>query len=565
MFIRSLIIERFRGLEHLEWQPPGRVNCLIGPGDSGKSTILSAIELVLDPRSTPTTSEYDYFRRRVEDGFQITAVLGDLAEDAVSAMRTPPLHGWLGDTLRPVPDEEGAEAVLVARVLGSPDLELNHVLVAPGDADEVPFGVANRRRLLLSRVSTGARAATEFRLGRGTLLDRHATGSTLRAALRAAVADASAGLELPKEANEALVRLRTLFTEAGLPEDLHLSIITPQGWSLLTLVGLLEGVKPEEAVPLALAGAGTRQLALFRLAAALMEGSPVVLLDEPELGLEPYRQRRLVAEVREAIGEHGQAFLTTHSPAVLEALQIGEVSRLPVSGSPVALDGAHIGRIQRQAPDALLSRLPVLCEGDTEAGFLEPILNHLAATDGLADIDALGIRLVARIGQPLILDEAEQVLQAGLACGVFVDNEDNLAGRRAALTAEARCAFGTWDGVRDIEEAIAAWLPWNELRRVLDLAAQLRGRPTTDFLQQVGESIGKPGKATIEELRDEFGEAKAREAFAGAMRAKDNAWFKSIEGGQALGELLLEIGLPQEIDQVVRVFWQRVRQESGWA
>jgi ABC-type hemin transport system ATPase subunit len=39
VFIRSLTIERFRGLERLEWQPPGRVNCLIGPGDAGKSTI----------------------------------------------------------------------------------------------------------------------------------------------------------------------------------------------------------------------------------------------------------------------------------------------------------------------------------------------------------------------------------------------------------------------------------------------------------------------------------------------------------------------------------------------
>jgi hypothetical protein len=33
------------------------------------------------------------FRRGVEDGFQITAVLKDLDEDSVSAMETPSLHG----------------------------------------------------------------------------------------------------------------------------------------------------------------------------------------------------------------------------------------------------------------------------------------------------------------------------------------------------------------------------------------------------------------------------------------------------------------------------------------
>jgi hypothetical protein len=109
VFVRSLTIERFRGLEHLEWQPPGRVNCLIGPGDAGKSTILSAIEMVLDPRPSPTTSEYDYFRRRVEEDFRITAVLGDLDDQAVSAMRTPPLQGWLDGKLQPLPDEDGAD------------------------------------------------------------------------------------------------------------------------------------------------------------------------------------------------------------------------------------------------------------------------------------------------------------------------------------------------------------------------------------------------------------------------------------------------------------------------
>jgi putative ATP-dependent endonuclease of OLD family len=483
----------------------------------------------------------------------------------MSAMRTPPFQGWLDGELRDLSDEDGAEPVLVARVKGSPELELEHVLVALGDAGEETFGVANRRRLLLARVATGARASTELRLGRGTLLDRHASGSTLRAALRTAVAEASAGLQLPAEADEALARLRQLFTEAGLPDDLHLSIITPQGWSLLALVGLLEGVKADEAVPLALAGAGTRQLALFRLAAALMQGSPIVLLDEPELGLEPYRQRRLITEVRDALGDRGQAFLTTHSPAVLEALETGEISRLSRLVDPIVLSGVHAGRVQRESPDALLSRLPVLCEGDTEAGFLGPILNHIAAADDLPSIDALGIRLVPRGGQPQILDEAEGLLQAGLACGLFVDNEATHSGRREALAREPQCAFGTWVGVRNIEEAVATWLPWDELGRVIDLGAQLRSRPALDLLQQVGVHIGKPGKSSLEDLRDEFDENAVRKALAAAMQSKNSPWFKSLVGGRSLGELLLEVGTPTEVDRVVKAFWERVYKESGWA
>lgn len=62
----------------------------------------------------------------------------------------------------------------------------------------------------------------------------------------------------------------------------------------------------------------------------------------------------------------------------------------------------------------------------------------------------------------------------------------------------------------------------------------------------------------------EFGEEKVREGVACAMQSKNRAWFKTIEGGQALGDLLLELGLPQEVDEVLWDFWQRVQQEAAW-
>jgi len=36
--------ENFRAVKGLRWLPGAGVNCLIGPGDSGKSTILDAID-----------------------------------------------------------------------------------------------------------------------------------------------------------------------------------------------------------------------------------------------------------------------------------------------------------------------------------------------------------------------------------------------------------------------------------------------------------------------------------------------------------------------------------------
>ena len=50
MRIRHISIKNFRGIKELDWKVTGDFVCLIGPGDSTKSTILDAIECALYPR-----------------------------------------------------------------------------------------------------------------------------------------------------------------------------------------------------------------------------------------------------------------------------------------------------------------------------------------------------------------------------------------------------------------------------------------------------------------------------------------------------------------------------------
>ncbi len=56
--IRQVRIERFRGIQSLVWAPGPGINGLIGPGDSGKSTILDAIDLLLSARRTSTFTRF---------------------------------------------------------------------------------------------------------------------------------------------------------------------------------------------------------------------------------------------------------------------------------------------------------------------------------------------------------------------------------------------------------------------------------------------------------------------------------------------------------------------------
>ena len=48
--VRHVSIRNFRGIKALDWSVPTRLTCLIGPGDSTKTTVLDAVELALSPK-----------------------------------------------------------------------------------------------------------------------------------------------------------------------------------------------------------------------------------------------------------------------------------------------------------------------------------------------------------------------------------------------------------------------------------------------------------------------------------------------------------------------------------
>lgn len=78
--IRLLEIKNFRSIKDLAWQPAAGINCLIGPGDSGKSTILDAIDLCLGARRTVQFTDADFSELNVQSPIEITITLGDLSD-----------------------------------------------------------------------------------------------------------------------------------------------------------------------------------------------------------------------------------------------------------------------------------------------------------------------------------------------------------------------------------------------------------------------------------------------------------------------------------------------------
>jgi predicted ATP-dependent endonuclease of OLD family len=93
--IRQIEIKNFRGISALTWDPTPGINCLVGPGDSGKSTILDAIDLCLGARRTVQFSDSDFYQLDVTKPVSISVTVGELS-DALKAMDAYGLYlrGW---------------------------------------------------------------------------------------------------------------------------------------------------------------------------------------------------------------------------------------------------------------------------------------------------------------------------------------------------------------------------------------------------------------------------------------------------------------------------------------
>jgi putative ATP-dependent endonuclease of OLD family len=590
MQIRRLTFTRFRRFEQFVWHPQPGINCLVGPGDSGKTTVLEAIGRATSPGPPGPASEHDYWRRHTEDEFEMELVLGNLSKPLLGAYAVAPLWGWKGpgEDLLDAPVDD-TEAVFVLVVRGTADLEVEHRLRSP-KGDELNFSSAQRGLLGLCRIGEMRGSSREFRMARGSLLERVLGREDVRGATARAMREASRDLNLSENIKQGLADLGTRLQREGVTaETARLEVLSPPGQSLLGLLGLALG-EPGEAVPLAYSGQGAQRLASFVLATSLTDAPALVVMDELEVGLEPYRQRLLVGRLRDLVEKSdGQAFLTTHSPTVLAELEIGELHRLyvapatdipPTNSGLAAVEGPVVAeasvrastvpqaRIQslssalkrtvREDPEVLLCRLPVVCEGQTELQLLRELLDALILTPGTT-LAALGVRLVDGRGQPQAFDVIAGLLEADFRVGAFLDVENEHSGRRDRLEGDGRVALGSFRA-RCTEEALAQRLPEALLDELVDVGSEHVPGIGHGRRQHLNSELGQPGELSPSELASDKGWAAVRTALGSA--AAKQGWFKQREAAHWLARWLADGRLPAPMRANLSAFWADL---SRWA
>lgn len=543
MRIRRLDIENFRGISQLTWIVPDKRTffTLVGPGDSTKTTLLTAVERALSDRWNITFQDTDFHRGDVESAISIRVALVDLPEElmALDALGAC-LCGINPDGSLTHDPQEDNQACVVVELFVQSDLEPQWRAYRPGDSDPTPIKASLRARFGVYRVDE--RVDTHLRWSRTSALGKlteasHGTKNTLTQANRAARDAVSAHLspDLTVLAGQIKTEMEQLGSASfqDLKPGLDLSLNSAQG-----NLALFDGT-----VPLMNYGLGTRRLAATAVQQLAHQGSAVLLVDEVEYGLEPHRLVHLLNRLRQP-GVYAQAFVTTHSPTALQHLDAADLVMVRATdGTSVArsLDTpSDLQAVIRSSPEAFLSRRILLGEGKTEYGLiLAKLAEWDAARGDQPPSSTLGVIGVEGGGSnaPKV---ALNLLKVGYEVTVLMDSDDPKANERVPEIEAAGGVVVQWADGLNTEGAICSQLDKAGLTALIALAIDVQDNPDAAN-QSVTSQLAKYGAPKVDapaQVESWIATSAAQAQAIVALAAHKCGWFKNVEKGKRLAAFM---------------------------
>jgi putative ATP-dependent endonuclease of OLD family len=536
--IRKIEIQNFRGIKDFGWLPSDGINCLIGPGDSGKSSILDAIDYCVGARRNIQFSDADFFRLDVEQPILILITLGEL-DDALKNMDVYGMYvrGFDAHTgeIEDEPEKE-AETVLTVRLTVSSDLEPVWSLVsdrAEAQGQTRNLNWADRVRLAPTRI--GAMAEYHLGWGRGSVLNRISEErADASAALAKAARDARAafGDDAQDQLEETLAIVAATAKELGIPvgDDIRAMLDA----HAVSFTGGTISLHDEHGVPLRGLGVGSTRLLIAGLQRKAAAESTILLMDETEYGLEPHRIIRLLGSLGAKEKKAPlQVFMTTHSPIVLRELsgnQLFVVRRARGRHEVIKVGIADgIQSAIRLYPDAFLAPSVLACEGASEVGLMRG-LDQFRTAEGKESISACGVALVDCGGGDAdrCFNRAAAFRALGYRTAILRDDDiEPTAAVVDAFTADGGTVFAWRDG-RTLEDEMFLCLTDDAVDQLIDRAVDLHGEDlVNDHIKSV--SKGTKDLAAIREESERGAISRRSRAILGeAARTRKAGWFKSV-------------------------------------
>lgn len=493
MKVLHISIERFRGFDDVEVVPRGHV-LLVGEPRAGRSDLLSALNLVLDPDAVRGVSELDFHNLETNDAV-IKTIIGDLGSDLEQRFLDQ-LEFWDPEDQGLVEDAEDPsdladDVVPVVRMecrLRWDDIEERPQVIVYwskfSDPDNDEFRRVSREdRLSLPFVALGERRPLNL-APRGALramIDGQHPGELSDAidAMASGVESLAAQLTSSDAIAEELSELlEPLLSHLGVSaEEVHeLLRFLPEGG---TVSGLLRSLAPALALdddvgllPLARHGSTTTaQIAAAEAVAMAGTQRALVIVDDFGDSLDVPSAQHLGALLR---NRAAQVWLSTRRAEIALRFESEEIVRLARAhgvGSPRRT--VHYGRrpqtrgervaareLDRQILPVMTARGLIIGEGPHDRAAYDSIAERLDGEEGVDAPEAFGVRVIDSGGGAGGVDQVPRVAQLARDFGFRVvalidydQNEGEAASRLAAAMQAADAVVRLPKGVA-VERAL---------------------------------------------------------------------------------------------------------------
>jgi len=552
MHIVLVEIENFRGIKTMMWAPQPGINCVIGPGDSTKTTILDAIELALSPRSYLFADDYDFHNLKFDEDIRITVSFGGLPLEFKAENRYGlHLRGWsAADTTLHDEPAEGLEDILSVRVTIDKSLEARWSLynkrINQADTDPPMIRYKDMKQLATTRL--GPYAERHLGWGRQSVLS-HLEESGESVSLRLAQASRAAreafrsqGQQVFKTTTE---RVQELSKEFSVPvkqkykAELDIQSVSVNAGGITLHDGDL---------PLRRLGTGSSRLLVSALQHDAASGSHIALIDEIEHGLEPHRIARVLKYLKtgrtgESQTRSAQIFLTTHSPVVIRELTANDIHTVRCKDgytvvSSVAAASRDMNKTQahlRASPEAFLARRILVGEGKTECGLARG-LDAWWVGKGKASFAFHGVVAIHGDGKDGSPETAETLLDLGYDAALLLDSDEEPNPETLDRVREKGGTIIQWGGKCSTDERVFLDLSWEAAVKLVRVAEETFGSDA--ILAHINNACAEKGHPQISDLilSASFDADGFRRVLGFA--AKRKSWFKDISRAETMAEII---------------------------
>jgi hypothetical protein len=556
--IHQLKINHFRGIEHFEQCfDDTNLIILIGRGDSGKSTILKAISLVLSPAWNNTFADTDFYNldttKPIEIEVSLRCVPDKLLSDAKYGLYKRLLvNGEIIDEISKSGEEPFAqeEDILTIKLVVDDTLQPKWYVDREQDIE-----ISHRDRALLDMFMIADYADNHFSYNKLSplyaLLKKGLDApDTIEKKLVAVVRQAYQSIasnvsfqEFEKVATEIKQEALNLGIEF---DDLKTSLEYKGNAYTESNITLHDG----QNRPLGMYGKGSKRLLSMAIQLALAKTGGIVLIDEIEQGLEPDRIRTIINKLSQVAP--GQVIITTHSRDVVVESKSETIYLMSKEANSLYQFESELQGLLRSQPEAFFARRVILCEGATEYGIIRA-LDHYLQREGKLCLSARSIAVVDSKGGDNFYRYAIWLSTKGFDVITFNDDDNKsiLSSKEEAISAGVRMAI--CDAGNALEQQLFNDASWSIIIELVYLAK--------DILSEEAIVSCLDGIQSISDLNSLIDERQLDIRQKLGTQSKKKGWYKNVTDGESLGELLFSNMENIEKD---RTLYQELKMLLDW-